>query len=152
MLSPHFSGQGSSRKGHVVATWLSWSFLLIVKPQAQTTSPNGQPSMCCWRSFLLTGWRQKLQSTGNNTHRRTWSFALSSVNFSWQYTHLPSSLSKTEFANRFLQNPVTFVPHFWHVLSVPCVWNLFTQNPQKLCPHGVAISASKKRLSLKKKG
>lgn len=133
-----------------MATWLSWSFFLTVNPQAQTTSLNRHSSMCCMQSFLFTGRLHKLQSTGNNTHLRTWSVAVLSVNFAWQWTQSPSSLSKTELANRFLKNPVTFWWHFWHFLSRPCARNCSTQNPQKLWPHGVATSASKIGLSLQK--
>ena len=118
--------------------------------------PTGANNISIWaflhvllKVFPVQWLTAKNAVNGNDTHRCTWSLALSSGNFSSQWTHWPSSLSKTEFASRFLQNP-WLLYHTFGMYGLCCALWTDTQNQQKLYPHGNATSASKKGLSLKK--
>ena len=148
--SPQFKGQGSSLKAHVVELWLASSFFFRRVPHSQTISLYSHSCWCCWISILLNSWEQRSQGFSIWSHWVTWVFAVSSGNLAWHQRHSPSTVANMLLANRFLQKADTGRLHIWHVVAVLFALNCSTQNPQKLWPHGVAISASRTGFLLQK--
>ena len=93
-------------------------------------------------------------SVSSSPQHLTWSLAMFKGKRWWHQIHSPSTMASMLFAKRFWQKATTDCRHIWHAMlsSTLMVRKLFTQNPQKLCPQGVAISASNKGFLLKKLG
>ena len=140
---PHFRGHGTSRKLHHFSLCLSSSFFLMRVPHAQTISRSSQTSWCWSSSALFTFLLHLPHDTSSWSHRLTWFLASSRGNSFWHQRHCPFSKFSMLPAKRFLQNDDTGILHNWQALSLPWVLKHSTQNPQKLWPHGVAISASR---------
>lgn len=140
---PHFRGHGTSRKLHHFSLCLSSSFFLKRVPHAQTISRSWHTSWCWNSSARFTFCLHLPHGTSSWLHRLTWFLASSRGNSSWHQRHSPFSRFSMLHAKRFLQNDDTEILHFWQTLSFPVVLKHSTQNPQKLWPHGVAISASR---------
>ena len=104
---------------------------------------SSQTSWCWSSSALFTFLLHLPHGTSSWAHRLTWVLASSRGNSSWHQRHWPFSKFSMLPAKRFLQNDDTGILHSWQTLSLPWVLKHSTQNPQKLWPHGVAISASR---------
>ena len=140
---PHFRGHGTSKKLHHFSLCLSSSFFLTRVPHAQTISRSSHTSWCWNSSARFTFFLHLPHGTSIWLHCLTWVLASSRGNSSWHQRHSPFSRFSMLHAKRFLQNNDTEILHFWQTLSFPVVLKHSTQNPQKLWPHGVAISASR---------
>ena len=104
---------------------------------------SSQTSWCWSSSALFTFLLHLPHSTSSWAHRLTWFLVLSRGSSSWHQRHWPFSKFSMLPAKRFLQNDDTEILHSWQTLSLPWVLKHSMQNPQKLWPHGVAISASR---------
>jgi len=143
-FSPQWSGHGTSVKRHIFSLWLSSFRLLKTIPHPHTTSAIGHVAVWASISLRLTAMRHCLQLIWISWQIFKWSFAECKGNFALHHLHCPSTILRKLLAKWFLQKVSTGSRHFSHFTCFPEFSDLkmFTQNPQKVCPHGITNSAS----------
>lgn len=140
------SGHSISCRAHEFLLCSSASALFNKTPHSHWMSAIRHSSLWLFRFALLTAAWHREHSVSSSPQHLTWSFAVFRGKRWWHHIHSPSTMASMLFAKRFWQKTTTDCRHIWQVIFPPplVAWKVSTQNPQKLCPHGVAIWASNK--------